>query len=499
MEDDDINDTQIVTEEKIVDMYKHISLADVYYTADPITNEPIMPFSSKMEEFMKTTDGEYLPHMIQNLSEKNKFKKLVLLHFLILSTFSIGMDLNSLNTIGVFTKIGDCIMMVQRLESNTHVSKKIKLDDSENKIVQTDMYMKKDSGKIINVHPNTFLPMENQNLGEDLKGQSIKDLIDQGVLVKVGSKSEAAEAIKEKDIKVENKKEEEEEYQEEIKKLDDPQDKISTKNAFDDEKVVTLDDDDDDDNDGGRDELLDEDDDVAFTSDESSESNDESSDDPDYFGTRKISEWKSTSNRAAKKKRKLLKRKLRDEMRAKRGYKGGSGRGRKPGKSGMAIKDEAKLCFEATKKMLDLEVLSVGSTFSISNLSERQVGPRACIVYVMRVLRGLKLLSQIKSEEIGDTQYKWRGLDTDDLKAQIRRIFERDETSEDVVWNITRDMIKTFASSRKVSYSGGNWEPLFQRKKKIQARFSLFFISLNTGNFLLRFESFVYAYFSPDN
>ena len=33
------------------------------------------------------------------------------------------MDLNSLNTIGVFTK------MVQRLESNTHVSKKIKLDD----------------------------------------------------------------------------------------------------------------------------------------------------------------------------------------------------------------------------------------------------------------------------------------------------------------------------------------------------------------------------------
>merc|ERR1719433_2040720 len=67
----------------------------------------------------------------------------------------------------------------------------------------------------------------------------------------------------------------------------------------------------------------------------------------------------------------------------------------------------------------------------------------------MRVLRGLKLLSQIKSEEIGDTQYKWRGLDTDDLKAQIRRIFEKDETSEDVVWNITRDMIKTFASSRK--------------------------------------------------
>merc|ERR1712066_367905 len=183
-----------------------------------------------------------------------------------------GMDLNSLNTIGVFTKIGDCIMMVQRLESNTHVSKKIKLDDSENKIVQTDMYMEKDSGKIINVHPNTFLPMENQNLGEYLKGQSIKDLIDQGVLVKVGSKSEAAEAIKEKDIKVENKKEEEE-YQEEIKKLDDPQDKISTKNAFDDEKVVTLDDDDDDDNDDGRDELLDEDDDVAFTSDESSESN----------------------------------------------------------------------------------------------------------------------------------------------------------------------------------------------------------------------------------
>merc|ERR1712141_682821 len=92
LEDDDNNDTQvIVTEEKIVDMYKHISLPDVYYTADPVTKEPTMPLSSKMEEFMKTTDG---------------------------------MDLNSLNTIGVFTKIGDCIMMVQRLESNTHVSKK---------------------------------------------------------------------------------------------------------------------------------------------------------------------------------------------------------------------------------------------------------------------------------------------------------------------------------------------------------------------------------------
>ena len=67
LEDDDNNDTQvIVTEEKIVDMYKHISLPDVYYTADPVTKEPTMPLSSKMEEFMKTTDGEWSPHSIQN-------------------------------------------------------------------------------------------------------------------------------------------------------------------------------------------------------------------------------------------------------------------------------------------------------------------------------------------------------------------------------------------------------------------------------------------------
>jgi len=140
-------------------------------------------------------------------------------------------------------------------------------------------------------------------------------------------------------------------------------------------------------------------------------------------------------------------------MRAQRRLKGerSGGRGRKPGKSSIAVKDEAKLCLEAAKKMLDVEVLEVGSTFSISNLSERQVGPRGCIVYVMRVLRGFKMLSQIKSEETGDTQYKWKGHNMDDLKEQIRKIFEKDETSEDVVWNITRDMIKTFASSRKGS------------------------------------------------
>ena len=387
--------------------------------------------------------------------------------------------MDSLNNIGVFTKIGDCIMMVQKLEStlvqdSSHVSKKIKLEDgSQGKIIQTDMYVKKDTNKIISVDPNTFMPLENQNLedDDDLKGRAIKDLIDQGILVKVGSKSEtapsAAEPIKkEKDIiKVETKKDkdEQEEFQDEneIAKLDDSQEMSSTKNAFNDEKVVTLDDDDDDE-DGGRDELLDEDDDdQAYTSDESSESNDESSDDPDYFGTRAIKEWKSTSNRAAKKKRKLLKKKERDEMRAQRRLKGerSGGRGRKPGKSSIAVKDEAKLCLEATKKMLDVEVLEVGSTFSISNLSERQVGPRGCIVYVMRVLRGFKMLSQIKSEEPGDTQYKWKGLNMDDLKEQIRNIFEKDETSEDVVWNITRDMIKTFASSRKVSH--GDWEPLF--------------------------------------
>ena len=117
----------------------------------------------------------------------------------------------------------------------------------------------------------------------------------------------------------------------------------------------------------------------------------------------------------------------------------------------IGIRDEAKLCLKATKKMLDLEVLPVGSTFTISNLYERKVGPRACIVYVMRVLRGLKMLSQIKSEEIGDTRYRWKGYNMDDLIIQIQKIFVNDEISEDVVWNITQDMIKTFASSRKAS------------------------------------------------
>ena len=100
--------------------------------------------------------------------------------------------------------------------------------------------------------------------------------------------------------------------------------------------------------------------------------------------------------------------------------------------------------------MLDLEVLPVGSTFSISDLYKRQVGPRVCIVYVMRVLRGFKMFWHIKYE---GTKYKWQGYNMDDLKEQIEKIFEKDETSEDVVWNITRDMIKTFASSRKVSHS----------------------------------------------
>ena len=116
----------------------------------------------------------------------------------------------------------------------------------------------------------------------------------------------------------------------------------------------------------------------------------------------------------------------------------------------LTIEDEAKLCLNATKKMLDLEVLPVGSTFSISDLYKRQVGPRVCIVYVMRVLRGFKMFWHIKYE---GTKYKWKGYNMDDLKEQIEKIFEKDETSEDVIWNITRDMIKTFASSRKVSCS----------------------------------------------
>ena len=48
----------IVTEEKVVDMYKHILVQDVYYTADPITKKPIKPFSYKMEEFIKHTEGD---------------------------------------------------------------------------------------------------------------------------------------------------------------------------------------------------------------------------------------------------------------------------------------------------------------------------------------------------------------------------------------------------------------------------------------------------------
>ena len=85
------------------------------------------------------------------------------------------------------------------------------------------------------------------------------------------------------------------------------------------------------------------------------------------------------------------------------------------------------------------------------------------------------MLSQIKSEETGDTQYKWKGHNMDDLKEQIRKIFEKDETSEDVVWNITRDMVKTFASSRKVSHSVTAIGNHCFDEKKVQARFFCFF------------------------
>merc|ERR1712012_1231099 len=118
------------------------------------------------------------------------------------------------------------------------------------------------------------------------------NLFFQGILVKVGdSKVKVKEEpdVKEEKVKV-PKKIVDEEY--EILESDsDDEDKSNSK-----PKAK---------NRGDVDELMEEDsDEDMFTSDESSESNDESSDDPDYFGTRAIKEWKYTSNRAAKKKKK---------------------------------------------------------------------------------------------------------------------------------------------------------------------------------------------------
>ena len=82
-----------------------------------------------------------------------------------------------LNKIDVFTKIGHCIMMVQKLEStlaqDSHISKKIKLNGSQSRIILADLYMKKNSDKIISIDPTTLMPLENHTLNNDFKGEEV--------------------------------------------------------------------------------------------------------------------------------------------------------------------------------------------------------------------------------------------------------------------------------------------------------------------------------------
>ena len=151
---------------------------------------------------------------------------------------------------------------------------------------------------------------------------------------------------------------------------------------------------------GDIDELMEEDsDDEMFTSDESSESNDESSDDPDYFGTRAIKEWKYTSNRAAKKKKKEKIRAERERRHAER-VRRGHGLGRKKGSGKRkSTEDEVTGCFETTKNMLNVEKMPPDTEFTVQDLiGERQLGQRSDVLYVLRVLRFFHFLKQVSDK-----------------------------------------------------------------------------------------------------
>ena len=226
---------------------------------------------------------------------------------------------------------------------------------------------------------------------------------------------------------------------------------------------------------GDVDELMEESsDDEMFTSDESSESNDESSDDPDYFGGGNIKEWKSTSNRAAKKKRKekiRAERARRHAERVRRGH--GLGR-KKGGGKRKSTEDEVTGCFETTKNILNVEKMPLETEFTVQDLIEKQFGQRSEVLYVLRLLRCLQLLKQVSDDFLighfgfeklnvwfffllqttkGDEERRYilKGFDHDCIKEVVERALRTPENnSDDVVENIAMDMLRVLCSSRKV-------------------------------------------------
>ena len=131
---------QIIKEETAVDMYKHIDLEGVHFTADPKTWNLTCDMNEKTADFVQES----------------------------------GMSLKELYEIGVFSKIGDCIMVVEKLDkSASQCSKKLKLEKKSKE--NCDVYWHKDNNSLIKIDPDTMKPID--KLPEMEK--NVQELIDE--------------------------------------------------------------------------------------------------------------------------------------------------------------------------------------------------------------------------------------------------------------------------------------------------------------------------------
>ena len=260
----------VIKEDKVVNMYKHVALEGVQFTADPVTldfTEGFPPNQATVDFFNQA-----------------------------------GMTIKEMFDLGVFVKIGDCSMIVERLEKQQNQAKKIKLDPEKIDEEYLHVYWHQDSNSLIHVDPKTKKIIKEEDTKDLMEDKSVEELVDEGKIAYVAlKKMKNVEENTDKKPKILPKKE----IKEEIDILEKQDEK---------KKAAQLNRDDEEEEDNNsiqndfneHDELLDDDDEDLYTSDESSESADSS--DGDYRGSGGIADWKekrSTKTSRMKRRREL--------------------------------------------------------------------------------------------------------------------------------------------------------------------------------------------------
>ena len=261
----------VVKEEKLVNMYKHVALEGVQFTADPVT----LDFTEGFPPNQATAD------------------------FL----NQAGMTIKEMFDLGVFVKIGDCNMTVERLEEQQNQAKKIKLDPEKIDEEYLHVYWHKDSNSLIHVDPKTKKIIKEEDTKDLMEDMSVEELVDEGKIAFVATKKmKKVEENTDKKPKILPKKE----IKEEIDILEKHEEKKRAAQTNFDEEEEEKDNNSIQNDFNEHDELLDDDDEDLYTSDESSESADSSDD--DYRGGWSIADWKekrSTKTSRMKRRREL--------------------------------------------------------------------------------------------------------------------------------------------------------------------------------------------------